>query len=296
MVRLGPSLLDELVSHRLWKRKIREPVPVKVAELDAAHAKLRSPEAVGSGRHPRPLQDGLDNAIVRAAHFCHNPGRRVCISLPPGTKRSNLLNISRAGGRKGYDGDIDRMKRATRLNRTLAQGGSIVPGWAFWTVIAAVALVSGIAVGYLGNPGNIPPAARVRASAPGTPKPTPTPSPTPSPTATSPAGSDAAEETATTSEERPLITDGVTVQVLNASGRREADNHVIRELKHLGYDIVAINPAAKVYQKTTVFWSQSSEKAAATALAEHFSWKSGPRPRNLSRSVTTHVVVGKDES
>jgi LytR cell envelope-related transcriptional attenuator len=88
----------------------------------------------------------------------------------------------------------------------------------------------------------------------------------------------------------------VTVQVLNASGRGKADNAVIDELQQSGFDIVAVNPAAKIYTKTTVFWSKPSGKPAAQAMAQHFHWKAGPRPHNLSKSVTTHVVVGEDES
>jgi hypothetical protein len=173
----------------------------------------------------------------------------------------------------------------------------VVTRWFFWAVTAAVALGSGLAIGYIGNPA---------ASLPATPRPVATPSESATPAAAntptdrvtpapSPAQSATKEQTST-GPGNQIITDGVTVQVLNASGRGKADNAVTQELRHLGFDIVAVNPAAKIYTKTTVFWSEPSGKPAAQALAERFHWKSGPRPKTLSKSVTTHVVVGEDES
>jgi hypothetical protein len=191
------------------------------------------------------------------------------------------------------------MKRGFRPNESWSRGGSVIPRWFFWAVTAAVALASGLAIGYLGNPAASLPASPRHA--PGSAQPpspaatsTPAEGATPAPEST-PAGSEPDQEPSA-GPAGQLITDGVTVQVLNASGRGKDDNTVIQRLERLGYDVVAINPAAKIYEKTTVFWSEPSGAPAAQALAQHFHWKSGPRPQTLSKSVTTHVVVGKDES
>ena len=97
------------------------------------------------------------------------------------------------------------------------------------------------------------------------------------------------------SADAQLITTGVTVQVLNATRARGADDRMATRLEKLGYRIVAINPAATRYRTTTVFWSRHAGRAAAVALASRFGWNAGRRPANLSGSVTIHVVVGRDE-
>jgi hypothetical protein len=191
------------------------------------------------------------------------------------------------------------VKRPSRAQGVWPQGGAVVPGWLFWIAVVAVALASGLAIGYLGNSGNVV-AVGVERSEP-VDKASSTEA---TESATHPAtGSgiddpvaDGPRHRGTDGAAEGLVTEGVTVQVLNASGKRRADNRVVDDLRHLGFRIVAVNPAAKIYPKTTVFWSKPTGRGASRALASHFSWRSAPRPKNLSKSVTTHVVVGKDET
>jgi hypothetical protein len=107
-------------------------------------------------------------------------------------------------------------------------------------------------------------------------KPKPSPKPSPSP--------------------EPIIAEGVTVQVLNGARSPSADDAMAARLARLGFQIVATGSASKSYDETTVFWSYSSARRAAEALADHFGWVSGPRPANLSDLVAIHVVVGNDEA
>src|SRR3712207_702220 len=71
------------------------------------------------------------------------------------------------------------------------------------------------------------------------------------------------EETEASEEE--LVTEGITVQVLNASGTPGAEDPVAAELTELGFDIVATVEASKIYEQTTVFWSTDESRPAAEA-------------------------------
>ncbi len=92
-----------------------------------------------------------------------------------------------------------------------------------------------------------------------------------------------------------LITDGVSVQVLNGTSSSAAGQAMTSRLTRLGFDVVVTFPASP-YDATTVLWSNRGAKPAAKALAARFSWRSGPKPANLSASVDLHVVVGADEA
>jgi hypothetical protein len=97
--------------------------------------------------------------------------------------------------------------------------------------------------------------------------------------------------------ERPeLITEGVTVQVLNGAPSPTAGDAMTRRLRRLGFEIVAAGAAARPYDRTVVFWSSSASRPAARALARRFGWQASPKPANLSPSVAVHVVVGRDEA
>jgi LytR cell envelope-related transcriptional attenuator len=181
----------------------------------------------------------------------------------------------------------------------LPRGGAIVPGRAFWGVVVAVALGCGLAIGYLGAGRDVG-----VTTLEATEEPTGIPG-----TESGASGARTTAESNATREARTgdrfgrakapvegLITEGVSVQVLNASGRRKADNRVAKRLRRLGFEIVAVNPASKIYNRTTVFWSRPEGRSASRTLARHYSWRSAPRPKNLSPSVTTHVVVGRDEA
>lgn len=93
----------------------------------------------------------------------------------------------------------------------------------------------------------------------------------------------------------PLITEDITVQVLNATnGSPDADDRMADKLADLGYEVVALGEANRVYERTTVFWSFPAAKEAAQRLAERFGWASALKPSNLSNQVDFHVVVGQD--
>lgn len=94
-----------------------------------------------------------------------------------------------------------------------------------------------------------------------------------------------------------LITQGITVQVLNATtGNPDADDQMADKLAELGYEVIAVGGANRVYQTTTVFWSFAEAREAAERLAQRFGWDSGPKPSNLSTQVDMHVIVGEDFS
>jgi hypothetical protein len=91
-----------------------------------------------------------------------------------------------------------------------------------------------------------------------------------------------------------LITQGITVQVLNGTSDASADDRMANKLTKLGYQVIAISPASVAYSHTTVYWAVADAKPAAEALAQRFGWVAAPKPGNLSSQVDIHVVVGAD--
>jgi LytR cell envelope-related transcriptional attenuator len=169
-------------------------------------------------------------------------------------------------------------------------------GWFVpWVLVAVVAGVAvWIAVGALGRgelDASPPPAAsspRDRLS----PTPTSTPNETPSPERTR----EQEEEDGRERKPEPeLITEGISIQVLNATRTSGAATSVANRLADLGFEIAVVGEAASTYERTTVFWSSDDSRAAAGALARRLDWRVAPAPANLSRSVPVHVVVGLDE-
>jgi hypothetical protein len=171
-------------------------------------------------------------------------------------------------------------------------------GWALpWLMIAAVVLVAvTVAVDAVGGDDlEATPVARGTPTEPAveetpTPEATrvePTPEKTPKPKRTQ--KQDDGSETA-------LITEGVTVQVLNGTGDSGADDRMASRLGALGYEVVAIEGSSRQYPRTTVFWSFPQAQKAAEALAQRFGWVAQPKPSNLSSTVDLHVVVGTDET
>lgn len=179
-------------------------------------------------------------------------------------------------------------------------------GWVFlWAVIATV---TGAAVWFivaaLGGPSAQRPVAAASdknekaAPAPtvsgiriaATPEPSETPeaaeTPDPVPSATA---------TQEPSEEVELITEGISVQVLNGTAAPAAGQTMAERLAQLGFEIVAVEESSRGYDQTTVFWSSDATRDAATALAERHGWVAEPKPANLSDEVSLHVVVGSDE-
>lgn len=166
---------------------------------------------------------------------------------------------------------------------------AVVVGTAVWIAVEAV---SGATEG--GSPA---------AAATATPEASDDPKPTAEPE--TPAPEESAEATAeptpeptrrpTPEPKEPLITEGVTVQVLNATDAAEADDAMADKLSKLGFTVVAVESASSRYDETTVFWSTESTKEAAERLADRFGWIAEVKPENLSTTVGLHVVVGADE-
>ena len=91
-----------------------------------------------------------------------------------------------------------------------------------------------------------------------------------------------------------LITEGITVQVLNASDQEAADDVMADRLARLGFEIVAVEQASKSYPQTTVFYSSEDSRPAAEKLAAKYDWIVEEKPENLSPDVSVHVIVGDD--
>ena len=166
---------------------------------------------------------------------------------------------------------------------------SIVTWFLPWVLIAAV-VATGVwfAVDAVSDESfEEPPAAASSESAEPSPTITPTrASPTPTATLTpTPSGSPA-----------ELITEGVSVQVLNGSMIAGSEQEIVDELTGLGFHIAAVQDASQRYEVTTVFWSAPEWEEAAVALAAHFGWEVAEKPPNLSDEVSVHVVVGVDEA
>ncbi|HYO60935.1 MAG TPA: LytR C-terminal domain-containing protein [Actinomycetota bacterium] len=165
---------------------------------------------------------------------------------------------------------------------------AVVVGTAVWIAVEAVSGATG---------GSTSPAAAVTATPepkreptaePETSEPkdesTPSAEPTPKPTARP-----------TPEPKEPLITEGITVQVLNATDSADAHDQMADKLSKLGFTVVAVESASSRYDATTVFWSTEEAKEAAQRLADKFGWVAEVKPENLSTTVSLHVVVGADE-
>lgn len=107
---------------------------------------------------------------------------------------------------------------------------------------------------------------------------------------------DSTEEAEEPEEEISLITEGMTVQVLNGTNVGGVDQAMADRLEELGFQVVNVVPAAINYAETTVLWSYAESEDAAARLAERFGWQVKPKPDNLSTQVALHIVVGADET
>lgn len=165
-------------------------------------------------------------------------------------------------------------------------------GWILpWVLVSALAAVGiWIAVDALGNDDLETPEVAVTT---GSPSPTPTTRATPPRPSKTPKPSPSVEEPEPTPSVA-LITENMTVQVLNATPDAAADDRMADQLSQEGFEVVAVAAASTQYELTTVFWSYEESQAAAEALAARFGWQVGPKPENLSRTVALHVVVGLD--
>lgn len=171
-------------------------------------------------------------------------------------------------------------------------------GWiVVWAVIAGVA---GIAVWFLvaglGGPDVTRPIAQGRDRARAEePDPEPTVSGARVAAVSTPPASPTSTPTPTPTEEVELNTEGISVQVLNATSDASAGQTMADRLSELGYGVVAVEESSQPYELTTVFWSTDASREAATALAQRNGWVAEPKPGNLSPEVSLHVVVGADE-
>lgn len=164
-----------------------------------------------------------------------------------------------------------------------------------WVVIAAI---TGVAVWFgvnaLGGRGIDPPAVANDSE-------TQAPEPTKEPETEPVVATESPEPAETPAQEDPddqvkLITEGISVQVLNGTLQPDAGESMSTRLTDLGFTVVAVEESSRVYNETTVFWSTPEAEAAAQALADRFGWIAEPKPENLSPDVSLHVVVGADEA
>lgn len=168
-----------------------------------------------------------------------------------------------------------------------------VAGWFVpWLLVSAVAITAvSIAVDVIGgkDDGGLTPVAQSTGEAS---EPPASASPEPSPVVKA----KKLKKSPAPSAEVELVTDGISVQVLNGTGSPDADTLMADRLAGLGFDVYSVDSAAIDYAQTTVFWSYDEARPAAEALAEKFGWLSEEKPSNLSTSVALHIVVGADEA
>lgn len=165
---------------------------------------------------------------------------------------------------------------------------AVVVGTAVWIAVEAVS-------GATDDGGT--PAVAATAAPEETKEPEPTAEPeSPKPEESAEPTAEPTEKPTPTPEAEPLITEGVTVQVLNATDSAEADDAMADKLSKLGFTVVAVESASSRYDETTVFWSTDDTKEAAQRLADKFGWVAEAKPENLSTTVGLHVVVGGDET
>lgn len=171
--------------------------------------------------------------------------------------------------------------------------------WLFpWILIGIFVLAAVyVAVDVVGKDDTeITPAARTsRSAAPAEEVSEPTPSITAEVVASKTPEPEKTNEPADPRSEKPLITDDITVQVLNGTASTEADDRMADRLSSLGFEVVSVQGSSKQYPATTVFWSFPSAREAAERLAARFGWLAEMRPANLSATVDLHIVVGSDE-
>jgi LytR cell envelope-related transcriptional attenuator len=90
-----------------------------------------------------------------------------------------------------------------------------------------------------------------------------------------------------------LITDGISVQILNGTSDSEVDDGWADKLEGLGFEIAAVNPYLDLGD-TAVYWSNDESQDAAKALGDKFGWPTEPKPNELSSEVDLHIYLGDD--
>jgi hypothetical protein len=156
-----------------------------------------------------------------------------------------------------------------------------------WIVVASlVGIAIWTSVGVLGGDG-------VAVSTP----PTPTPSPTTRPTPNEPTPADEVDPTPTPTPKQKdpnrtkLITEGVTVQVINGTGGIEGAAEAMADrLARLGFQVEAFTTGLTVNQ-SFVYYTSPDSMEAAKALATRLGFAFAPASSNLTSSIDLHVVV-----
>jgi hypothetical protein len=159
-----------------------------------------------------------------------------------------------------------------------------------WLLIVTVVGVGvWMVVDYLGRSENEP---RALSEETPSPKESTSVSITPTPEETTPSP----KEKEPRQPKKKLITEGITIQVLNGTKDPEAGEAMAQRLRDLGFQVVAVEFSSADYKQTTVFWSFPAAERAASRLAARFGWDVDEKPGNLAATVSMHVVVGKDEA
>ena len=91
-----------------------------------------------------------------------------------------------------------------------------------------------------------------------------------------------------------LITENISIQVLNGTNDSTLDDGWADKLQALGFEIEVVNPYLSM-EETVVYWSSSESREAAEALGERFDWPAEAKPSELSAEVSIHVYLGEDE-
>ena len=164
---------------------------------------------------------------------------------------------------------------------------AVVALGALWIAIDAVS-------NFVGGEEAAPPPKKDAAVAADTPRPTESEEASPTPEPSEESSSEPADQKKKKERKKEeLITEGISVQVLNGTAEDDADDRLADELAALGFEIEAVNPYL-TRPDSIVFWSSEESKAAAEALADHLGWPAAPKPADLSSEVSIHVIVGAD--
>lgn len=84
------------------------------------------------------------------------------------------------------------------------------------------------------------------------------------------------------------------IQVLNGSSAEGAGNRAADRFRSAGYEVVAVEKAARPYERTTVFYQPGSEQVAREIAAVVGAEIVEPAPANLDKTIPVTVVLGED--
>ncbi len=121
------------------------------------------------------------------------------------------------------------------------------------------------------------------------------PSPSPEPETESAVTETAEEGTQEASPSpSPTAQAKLSLQVLNGSNTEGLGNAAATELRKEGYQVVAVQNAARKYEKTTVFYQQGYEQQANDIARLLGAELVEPAPDNLDKQIPVTVVIGDD--